>query len=119
MLTFKGKDKTFDVAKIKLQNPDVAYLLDYNIDEWALKPNPSNKSRFWLDIDMEMRVTDVEKGTVLVQQKCYFADGKNAFSQYELFSEDAKLLKKQIRTKALQCAKQINKTLGQSLTPQS
>ena len=118
-LTFKGKEKSFDAGKVKAQNPDVAYLLDYNIDEWALKPNPSNKSRFWVDIDMEMRITDLEKGTVLVQQKCYFADEKNAFSQYELFSEDAKLLKKQIRTQALQCAKQINKTLGSTLAPQT
>lgn len=116
-LTFKGKEKSYEIAKVKSQNPDVAYLLDYNIDEWALEPNPRNKSRFWVDIDMQMQITDLEKGTVLVRQKCYFADEKNAFSQYELFSDDAKLLKKQIRTKAQQCAKQINKTLGQSLIP--
>ena len=66
-----------------------------------------------------MKITDVEKATVLVEQKCYFADEKSAFSQYELFSEDAKLLKKQIRLKARQCAKQINKTLGSTLAPQT
>lgn len=118
-LTFKGKDKAYEIKKVSAQNPDVAYLLDYNIDEWALKPNPGNKSRFWVDIDMQMKITDLEKGTVLVEQKCYFADEKSAFSQYELFSEDAKLLKKQIRLKARQCAKQINKTLGSTLAPQT
>lgn len=118
-LTFKGKKKSFEVEKIRAQNPGVAYLLDYNIDEWSLAPHPSNKSRFWVNIDMEMQITDLEKGTVLVQQKCYFADEKNAFTQYELFSDDAKLLKKQIRKKAQQCANQINKTLGSSLPPQT
>jgi len=119
ILTFKGKNKTFEISKVRAQNTDVAYLLDYNIDEWALKPNPGNKSRFWVDIDMRMKITDLEKGTVLVEQKCYFADEKNAFSQYELFIEDAKLLKRQIRLKAHQCAKQINKTLGSTLAPQT
>ncbi|MAE52277.1 MAG: hypothetical protein CMH27_10740 [Micavibrio sp.] len=117
-ISYKGKDKPADITKIKSHPPQAVYILDYNIDDWSLKPNDKDKTTYWVDIDMQMKIVDVQKGAVLVQQKCYFAGEKKSFSQYALHNEDAKLLKDQITKRAQECAKQINKTLGPSLKAQ-
>ena len=109
--SFKRKTKPSSLKTIASDERATLYILDYSLNSWDLKPHPENKSKFYLDMDMSMRLYDVEKETVLVREKCYFAEKGKPYSQYELFNEDAKILKNSITQKAKECAQQVNKSL--------
>lgn len=113
IVSYKEKPKPDSWKSYLKGQGDVAYILDFDVRSWGLEPDSKNKSRYHLEMDMVMRLINVEKGSVQVNQTCYFARefDDTGHSQYELFGNHAEKLYAMIRSRSEDCARQFNKKL--------
>ncbi len=115
-ISYKGRAKPSSLLSQYKNSEEAAYLLDYDIISWSLKPHPKNKSKLYVDLDMKMELIDLEKDSVLMSQKCYFSETGEAYSQFQLFNEDSRVLKQEIKGKATKCAEQMNIAIKEKLS---
>lgn len=111
-ISYKNKDKPDTTLKLmKEANVKEHYVLDIDINRWNLRPSQKDNFAFWLFLDMDMMLIDMQKEAVLVHQKCYFDEQDEAHSQYKIFKDDAELLNSIIKKKAAQCVDQFKNIL--------
>lgn len=112
-ISYKNKSKPNTTLQLmKEAHISEQYVLDVDINKWELRPAKKDNFVFWLLLDMDMMLIDMQKDTVLVHQKCYFDEQDEAHSQYKIFKDDAALLNTMIRNKAAQCVEQFKTILG-------
>lgn len=111
-ISYKNKEKPDTTLKL-MKEADVKerYVLDVDLNRWDLRPSKKDNFAFWLFLDMDMMLIDMQKETVLVHQKCYFDEQDEAHSQYKIFKDDAALLNSLIQKKAAQCVDQFKNIL--------